>query len=163
MVKKKGSMFFTLDVFLAAAILTMTILILFSFSSTIPVIQDTKVILDNTANVIINSKIQSLSIQAYTGPRTPEISNLKIHEKIALLIHENEEEQARSLIANVTNSIVPSEMGFIYEIDDIVIFNRTEHMDSFLVKNQLVYNSITLFSHENNNYGPNITRMIVWS
>lgn len=163
MIKKKGSMFFTLDVFLAAAILTISVLILFSFTTTLPVIQDTKVILDDVSNVFVNSKIQNLNLQVYTGNRTSEISNLLIHEKVSLLVHQGRTETARSLVQNVTGNLVPSELGFIYEIDGTTVYNRTEHMDSFLVRNQLVYNEITMYSYNNSNFGPNITRMIIWS
>lgn len=156
-------MFFTLDVFLAAAILTISVLILFSFTTTLPVIQDTKVILDDVSNVFVNSKIQNLNLQVYTGNRTSEISNLLIHEKVSLLVHQGRTETARSLVQNVTGNLVPSELGFIYEIDGTTVYNRTEHMDSFLVRNQLVYNEITMYSYNNSNFGPNITRMIIWS
>ena len=160
---KKGSLFFTIDTLIAGFILTTLVLLVLAFVTTTPIIEDTRTVLEEYSNYILNTPMRSVSVFAYTlGTQRVDIRDLRVHQKISLLYHTDRENIAQSFIANLTSRILQEGHGISYYIDDILIYESPKNTD-FEQKIELTSRFITYFNHQGNEIGPNITTIKVWS
>jgi hypothetical protein len=160
---KKGSLFFTIDTLIAGFILTLLVLLLMSFITSSPVVEDTKFVLDEYSNHILTTEMRSVSIFVYTlGTQRPDIRNLKIHEKIALLANTDRLNIAQSFLNNLTPRIVQEGHGISYFVDDILIYESIKNPE-FEQKIELTTKFMTYFLYQDELIGPNITTIKVWS
>ncbi|MFT4282835.1 MAG: hypothetical protein ACMXX6_00230 [Candidatus Woesearchaeota archaeon] len=158
---KKGSLFFTIDTLIAGFILIVLILLVLSFASSSPVNEDTKAALDEYYNYILSTPMRSISINVYTkGTQRPDIRDLRVHEKVSLLMHTERESVATSFVTNITNRILRQGHGVTYQLDNTTIYQSFSEGEKRV---ELLQKFITYFLYEDQIIGPNITTIKVWS
>ena len=167
MLKKRGSMFFTLDVFIAAIILVTTTLILFSFSYTLPINQDVRVIAEDVSNYFFRNQMKDVGLTIYNHPMDLEQRELTVSEMIHhLLVYNNGtneyDQRAKELTQSVMQNLITNNLQAGYYLDNTTI-HETETFNIEDTTIGISKSTIILYTYNNSIYGPNITQVIVWS
>jgi hypothetical protein len=145
--KKRGSFFFTLDVFIASIIITLTLVLIFNSYSTTEITEDNQQALSNYMFYLTQTEIADMNdIHIYEQIENKVIRRLdyRIYEQIAEFQYRGEHQLASNLAKNVTDDTLPPQFGMMYILNGTHIYNRS--IDTYDTTTMvLVAHKITFF------------------
>lgn len=176
----KGTYFFVLDVFIAASILVLTIIIILSSRVNVPDTAQNYLIAENFLNFMTSTQTKDLTMfYRNTLIADGNITNLDLylHQQIAQWYYNKSVAEglmdlpgaarhgivAREFINQISTGIVPDQFGFSYAVNETVMYNRsneTRQQAEFLV----VARKTTYFRIDDTTFfGPVNTTVEVWN
>lgn len=159
---KRGALFFTLDTLIAGMILSLTIVLALNLSVDGPRLDDTKKSLDNLHDYLLFTDMSQVGQIIYPyNVQNEGVATLKAHEQIHnLYVVQGNDTKAQSFITNIVRNIIPEGRGISYTLN-----NNTIYLDNQNVVNPRInisMNLLTYYRHNDEVFGPNITRITIW-
>ena len=163
--QKRGSYFFVLDVFIAAAVLVLTIIIILSSRANVPDTTQSFLLAEDFMQFMTSTEVRDLTSNFKTQMvLAGEMSNteLNLYQQVAKFYFENKSNLSYGFVESLANGMIPGQYGFSYVLNGTVIYNRSiEKLDSSDLV--LVSKKITFFKINTKQlFGPVMTEVKVW-
>lgn len=130
---KRGAIFFTIDTLIAGLIILVTIILALSIHSSKPVVEDMYHELNRLVSFLSSNTMRDVRDRysfAYVYSSDEDLE-LTIYEMVYKLYLEQGVDSARALVANMSSIVVPSHVGVVYSVGDVVIYSTNQERFSF--------------------------------
>jgi len=126
---KKRGYFFIVDSMVALAVLTVGIVLIFSFFNITPRTEQTYTISEDILNILQNNKIRDINnvhidILRVNGNITE--TNKPVLEQLAEFYFRGQKELIPPFLHNVTEDLFPSEYNYMLSIDNVSVYNDSQ-------------------------------------
>ncbi len=127
MTKKRGSLFFIIDSFIAASIITLTIVMILSSHTETPIIDPARTAAENYLSFLQKNPLKhssgTITQQIYNSGRIPN-KQATLLQAIAYLYDKGDQYSASKIVEEQANKIIPSHIGMNFSINGTSIYTR---------------------------------------
>ena len=161
---RRGAIFSTLDTLIAGLIIVVTLILVLSIYTSRPVVEDTYHDLSNYMNFLTSTTMRAVRDNydtAYQNPHEQDL-DLYIYQKVYKLYLEDNLDEARSLVGNLSTIIIPAHMGFRYDVADETIFSMNTQRYS-VATTSVTNRLLTFVVNDTGSVHITTTNITVWS